>query len=89
MIWLAAAAAIVRLSPEAAEAARAEGEARALAMYAREDAAARKKHEGRGLLGLGVGTRELSRAHAPLGDTGGADFVYPPGSLGRSRYRDN
>ncbi len=86
---LLVAAEVVRLSPEAAAAARAEGEARAVEMYAREDAAARAKRGPKGFLGAGVGTRALSRAHAPLGDVGQSDFVYTPGSVGYSRYRDN
>jgi|GEM_PF-2787362 len=89
MLLLLAAAEIVRLSPQAAEAARADGEARALAMYTREDAAAAAKRPSGGFLGLGIGTRDLSTAHAPLGDTGGSDFVYSRGSLGRTRYRGN
>ena len=83
------AAEVVRLSPEAAAAARAEGEARAVEMYAREDAAARAKRGPNGSFEGGIGTRPLSRAHAPLGDVGQSDFVYTPGSVGRSRYRDN
>ena len=89
MIALLAAVELVRLSPQAAEAARAEGEARAVQMYAREDAARSARREPRSFAGGGIGTRELSRAHAPLGDVGQSDFVYLPGSIGYSRYRDN
>lgn len=85
---LLVAAVVMRLSPEAAEAARAEGEARAVAQYAREDAA-RARPPARGFFGGGIGTRPLSQAHAPLGDVGSGDFVYPSGSIGRTRYRDN
>lgn len=80
---------IVRLTPQAAEAARAEGEARAVAQFAREDAARAARREGRGFAGLGIGTRALSSAHAPLGDVGSSDFVYTPGSIGRNRYRSD
>ncbi len=89
MLLLLAAVEIVRLTPEAAAAARADGEARAIAQYAREDAARIAKRPADASLGLGLGTRNLSTAYAPLGDTGGADFVYARGSLGRTRYRGN
>jgi hypothetical protein len=89
ILGLLVAAEVVRLSPEAAEAARRDGEARAIEMYAREDAARAAKHGPRGFASGGIGTRELSRAHAPLGDVGQAGFVYLPGSIGYSRYRDN
>ena len=89
LLGLLMAAEVVRLSPEAAAAARAEGEARALAQYEREDAVAAAKRQGRGLLGLGVGRRPLAQGHAPLGDVGQSSFVYTPGSVGYSRYRDN
>ena len=89
MIALLVAVELVRLSPQAAEAARAEGEARAVQMYAREDAARAARQAPRAFAGGGIGTRELSRAHAPLGDVGQSDFVYLPGSIGYSRYRDN
>lgn len=88
MLLLLAAVEIVRLTPEAAAAAQAEGEARALAQYVREDAA-RVRRAPRGFLGGGIGTRPLAQGHAPLGDVGGSDFVYGPSSLGRTRYRDN
>ncbi len=89
MLGLLVAVEVVRLSPQAAEAARAEGEARAVAQFAREDAARAAKREGRGVAGLGVGTRALSSAHAPLGDVGSSDFVYQPGTIGRNRYRSD
>lgn len=89
ILGLLVAAEIVRLSPQAAETARAEGEARAVEMYAREDAARLAKRGPRSFAGGGIGTRELSRAHAPLGDVGQSGFVYLPGSIGYSRYRDN
>lgn len=79
-----------RLTPQAAEAARAEGEARALALFAREDAAAvarRKRPNMSG--GLGIGTSALPpQGFAPLGDVGQAGFVYLPGSIGANRYRN-
>lgn len=89
ILGLLIAAEIVRLSPEAAAAARAEGEARAVAQFAREDAARAARRPPVGFAGGGIGTRPLSQAHAPLGDVGSSDFVYTPGSIGRTRYRDN
>ena len=84
-----AGAAELRLTAEQAEAARADGEARAVEMFAREDAAAAAKKR-RLLTGLDVrfGAGGLADAHAPLGDIGASDFVYLPNTDGRRRYRD-
>ena len=88
IVWLVAVE-IVRLSPEAADAARAAGEARMAAQYAREDAIRDRPRPRRGLFAGGIGTIPLSREHAPLGDVGQSGFVYLPGSIGYDRYRDN
>jgi len=77
-----------RLAPDAADAARAAGEARAYAQMVAEDDAARAKRPPTGMLGLGVGTGTAPRGFAPLGDIGQDGFVYTPGSLGARRYRD-
>lgn len=83
-----ASAEVIRLAPAAAEAARAAGEARRFEQFAREDAAARRDRLAAGF-GIGIGTRASpSRSHAPLGDVGQADFVFPRESLARGRYRD-
>ena len=86
--WLVAVE-VIRLDPQAAAAARAEGEARMAAEYAREDAVRNAPRQRRGLFAGGIGTTPLSRAHAPLGDVGQTGFVYQPGSIGYDRYRDN
>ena len=84
-----AAAEVYRLSPEAAAAARAEGEARAYGQLAAADAARRaKQHEG-GFLGLGIGAGALPpQGYAPLGDVGQSGFVFTQGSIGDRRYRN-
>ena len=89
MILLALAAVeLHRLTPQAADAARAAGEARAYAQMIAEDDATRAKRRTVSILGIGIGTGVTPQGFAPLGDIGQNGFVYAPGSIGARRFKD-